>query len=149
MSQNKQTYFFFVYLGNKPKPLMTQKPDVKKVYINEIVSFECKVEHSSGWEYVWHKDGKQVMVNNNFNIHGAKLSDSGTYKCKARRNKTNYNTEESDQRILVVSGERKKVTLCWRVAMCIIKRSNGAFVRNYEFHAINVMVKIKDKEDIS
>ncbi|XP_034732659.1 hemicentin-1-like [Etheostoma cragini] len=90
--------------GNKPKPVMTQQPDVDKVYSGESVSFECKVSLSSGWVYRWYKDETPLQINSSsFNIHDATLSNSGTYKCMAMRDKTAYSTEHSDSRILHVS----------------------------------------------
>ncbi|XP_068588665.1 basement membrane-specific heparan sulfate proteoglycan core protein isoform X2 [Cebidichthys violaceus] len=89
--------------GNKPKPLLTQQPDVEKVYTGESVSFECEVKLSSGWRYYWYKDGTQLPINNSsFKIHNANLSNGGTYKCMAIRDKTMYNTQHSDGRILHV-----------------------------------------------
>ncbi|XP_031698576.1 hemicentin-1-like [Anarrhichthys ocellatus] len=90
--------------GNKPKPLLTQRPDVEKVYTGELVSFQCKVELSSGWRYHWYKDGTQLPINSSsFEIHDANLSNGGTYECKAIRDKTMYNTEHSYGRLLHVS----------------------------------------------
>ncbi|KAM8754905.1 hemicentin-1 [Acanthopagrus schlegelii] len=88
--------------GNKPKPSMTQNPNIDKLYAGESVSFECKIEHSSGWEYYWYKDGKELPgPNSMYSIDDAKLSSNGTYKCRARRN--NYYTECSDGRLLTIS----------------------------------------------
>ncbi|XP_040007920.1 hemicentin-1 isoform X2 [Xiphias gladius] len=88
----------------KPKPLMTQKPDVDTLYIGESVSFECKVEISSGWEYLWYKDGKALLhIGSSFNIRDASSSDSGTYECMAKRDKSMYHAERSDRRILQIS----------------------------------------------
>lgn len=95
-------------LENKPKPSMTQQPDVNKVYTGESVSFKCKVELSTGWEYSWYKDGKQLPINSSsFNIRGAHLLNGGTYECMAIRNETMYDTERSDGRILRIFGEPK------------------------------------------
>ncbi|XP_031167298.2 hemicentin-1-like isoform X3 [Sander lucioperca] len=90
--------------GNMPKPSMTQQPDVNKVYTGESVSFKCEVKLSSGWLYLWYKDGTPLPINSSsFNIHNATSSNSGTYKCMAIRDKTTYSTEHSDSRILRVS----------------------------------------------
>ncbi|XP_041656198.1 hemicentin-1 isoform X2 [Cheilinus undulatus] len=89
--------------GKKPKPLMTQQPNVEKVYVGELVSFECKVELSSGWRFQWYKNDTPLAINGNrFNINTT-LSDSGVYKCIAIRDKTQYHTEHSDTRTLLVS----------------------------------------------
>ncbi|TNN21919.1 Titin [Liparis tanakae] len=100
--------------GKQPTPLMTQQPDVDKVYTGESVSFECKVELASGWAaYQWYKDGTRLPINtSSFNIRDANLTHGGTFDCVAIRDKTMYNTQHSDGRILRVSGESKKMTLC-------------------------------------
>ncbi|XP_073326373.1 hemicentin-1 [Pagrus major] len=90
--------------NNKPKPSMTQHPNVDKLYTGEPVSFECQVKLSSGWEYSWYKDGNRLSVDSStYNIKDAKLSSNGIYKCMARRNKTMYDTEDSDERLLTIS----------------------------------------------
>ncbi|KAL3064292.1 hypothetical protein OYC64_000555 [Pagothenia borchgrevinki] len=90
--------------GNKPKPSMTQQPDVDKVYTGESVSFECTVEASSGWVYQWFKDGTPLPIKNRtFSINDANLSNSGNYICMATRDKTAYNTQHSERRSLRVS----------------------------------------------
>nr|XP_033485460.1 titin isoform X2 [Epinephelus lanceolatus] len=90
--------------GNKPKPSMTQSPNADKVFTGELVSFECKVALSSGWKYLWYKDEAQLSMNSSiFTIRDAIVSNSGTYKCVALRDKTTYSTEFSDTRALRVS----------------------------------------------
>ncbi|XP_008302306.1 titin-like [Stegastes partitus] len=88
----------------KPKPLMTQQPAADKLYTGESVSFECKVGISSGWSYYWFKDGALLPYSSNdFQIVNANSLDNGTYECKAVRDKTMFNTELSDGRILSIS----------------------------------------------
>ncbi|XP_068454176.1 hemicentin-2 [Clinocottus analis] len=90
--------------GNQPKPVMTQQPDVKEVYTGESVSFECKVELSSGWRFHWFKDGTQLLVNSSsFNISDADSTSGGTFECMAIRDKTMYSSQHSDGRILRVA----------------------------------------------
>ncbi|XP_063320916.1 obscurin-like [Pelmatolapia mariae] len=89
---------------NKPRPSITQQPDAKKLYVGESVSFECKVEHSDGWSYDWYKGGSPILTNsNNLKMERLILSNGGVYKCKAKREKTGFNTEFSDQRTLELS----------------------------------------------
>ncbi|XP_045913321.1 carcinoembryonic antigen-related cell adhesion molecule 5-like isoform X1 [Micropterus dolomieu] len=86
---------------DKPKPLLTQHPDADKMYTGESVSFECKVELSSGWDYIWYKNGEALSINSShFSIDPANLSNTGTYECMATRDKTMYNTAPSDSRKL-------------------------------------------------
>ncbi|KAL6119611.1 fcrl5 [Pungitius sinensis] len=90
--------------GSQPKPLLTQVPDVVKVYTGESVSFKCKVELSSGWRYQWYKDGNHLLSNSDIlTIDGTKLLNAGTYKCSATRDITMYNTSHSDGRTIQVS----------------------------------------------
>ncbi|GLD46134.1 titin-like isoform X2 [Lates japonicus] len=87
----------------RPKPVMTQDPN-DKVYAGETVSFECKVEISSGWEYHWYKDNTALQVSgSSFKIHNANSSNSGSYECMAKRDKSMYRTERSDGQNLRIS----------------------------------------------
>ncbi|KAI3357704.1 hypothetical protein L3Q82_016109, partial [Scortum barcoo] len=84
--------------GNKPKPSITRQPSADKVYVGESVSFKCNVELSSGWEYLWFKNKALLNISgSNFTIRDANLSHSGIYECVARREKTKYTTEHSDE----------------------------------------------------
>ncbi|KAM4610085.1 B-cell receptor CD22-like isoform 1-T1 [Polymixia lowei] len=90
--------------AKKPKPLMTQVPNVEKLYVGEEVVFSCGVNVSSGWEYLWYKNETRLLIDgNSFSIPSATSSDSSTYKCKAKRGKTIFNTEYSEVRTLHVS----------------------------------------------
>ncbi|XP_074538362.1 obscurin isoform X1 [Halichoeres trimaculatus] len=89
--------------GTRPKPLMTQQPNVNNVYVGESVSFKCKVEGSTGWRYLWYKDGAQLSTVGDTLTFTASFSNKGIYKCSAIRDKTNYPTEHSDTRTLMVS----------------------------------------------
>lgn len=87
---------------------MSQQPDADMVYIGEPLSFKCEMNGSAGWEYFWFKDGNQILANSNlFNILHPSLSDNGTYECKGIRNKTKYESNLSDRRVVFVSGESK------------------------------------------
>ncbi|XP_074538363.1 obscurin-like protein 1 isoform X2 [Halichoeres trimaculatus] len=89
--------------GNRPKPLMTQQPNANNVYVGESVSFKCKVEGSTGWRYLWYKDGAQLSTVGDTLTFTTSFLNKGTYKCSAIRDKTNYPTEHSDTRTLMVS----------------------------------------------
>ncbi|XP_018541401.1 titin isoform X1 [Lates calcarifer] len=88
----------------RPKPVMTQDPNDKKVYAGETLSFECKVEISSGWEYHWYKDNTTLQVSgSSFKISSASSSNNGNYMCMAKRDKSMYHTEHSDGQNLQIS----------------------------------------------
>uniref|UniRef100_UPI0037E79CD5 Fc receptor-like protein 5 isoform X2 n=1 Tax=Semicossyphus pulcher TaxID=241346 RepID=UPI0037E79CD5 len=88
---------------NRPKPVLTQQPDVAKVYVGELVSFECEVGVSSGWGYLWYKDKVLQKFNSSRFTIKANSSDSGIYNCTAMRGKDNFQTEYSDGWTLLVS----------------------------------------------
>ncbi|XP_058498237.1 hemicentin-1-like [Solea solea] len=88
----------------KPKPLMTQEPNADRVYVGESVSFACKVGISSGWEFLWYKDGAALPYNSSsFTVHHATSSHGGVYQCQAKRDKSAFHTEQSDMQHLQVS----------------------------------------------
>ncbi|XP_075878642.1 hemicentin-2 isoform X3 [Nelusetta ayraudi] len=89
--------------GQKPKPSLTQQPDDNKVYTGETVSLTCNVQLSTGWQYVWFKDGQPLQVKHSSHIiTAANGSHSGVYKCMAIRNQTAYTTEYSHERVLKI-----------------------------------------------
>ncbi|XP_071332393.1 cell adhesion molecule CEACAM5 isoform X2 [Trachinotus anak] len=87
----------------KPKPLVTQDPNVDMVYAGESVSFKCEVAISSGWKYKWKKNGRAFFYSSSLTISNASLSHSGTYECMAKRDKSDYHSEQSDKLVLRVS----------------------------------------------
>lgn len=100
-----------MFLANRPKPVVNQQLNIERLYIGELLVFQCELQLSTGWEYSWFKDGRELPVkSSNYSIHNASLSDSGTYDCMAIRNRTMYKTKHSVGRMLYVSGE--PVILC-------------------------------------
>ncbi|TDH10524.1 hypothetical protein EPR50_G00076080 [Perca flavescens] len=81
--------------GNKPKPSMTQQPDVNKVYTGESVSFECKVEISSGWVYHC----------------SASAAHAGQYICKGHLKDRSVNSSSSSGLTLKVYDKKPTVIL--------------------------------------
>lgn len=89
-------------LGNTPKPTLSKKPGLNPMYVGETVTFTCKVNVSSGWEYKWYKDGKVLTpTKETINIH-LDLSDGGNYSCDAIRGEltTTDHSEEMTQYVL-------------------------------------------------
>ncbi|XP_071376559.1 basement membrane-specific heparan sulfate proteoglycan core protein [Centroberyx affinis] len=86
---------------NKPKPTLSKDPGFEQIYVGEAVSISCRVDVSSGWEYLWYKDGKQLSTSDNskesYNISSPALSDGGKYTCKATRGTAAFLTEDSDK----------------------------------------------------
>lgn len=102
-----------------------QDPDHKVMFPGESVSFACHIEVSSGWKYLWYKDGGLLTSNkSSFRIDNTSFQSNGTYECMAIRDKTMYNTKHSDGRILHMSGEPNKVS-CYKMFMVKIQNTSG------------------------
>ncbi|XP_034028369.1 carcinoembryonic antigen-related cell adhesion molecule 5 isoform X2 [Thalassophryne amazonica] len=70
----------------KPSITLTQDPEYKVMFPDESVSLRCHVNVSSGWEYSWFKDGQQLAINKDaLIIHSLRKTNSGSYKCQAKR----------------------------------------------------------------
>ncbi|KAM4609956.1 obscurin-like protein 1 [Polymixia lowei] len=88
--------------ANKPKPTIIQTSGVDKMFVGEPASFACRVDVSSGWEYLWYKDGVEVQTADNYIMKSSSPSDSGQYWCRAKRGKTPFTTEKSETKTLQV-----------------------------------------------
>ncbi|KAM7411848.1 hypothetical protein PAMA_021701 [Pampus argenteus] len=71
--------------GNPPTPILNKDPGLNLMYVGETVTFTCKVSVSSGWTYVWYKDGNELTTTEEINRIRLDLSDRGHYSCKAIR----------------------------------------------------------------
>lgn len=81
--------------ANKPKPRVVTNPTFQKMFPGESVTFQCLVIESSGWDYRWYRNGKEIEASNNpiHTIVSADLSDSGEYHCTATRGTFNTQSE--------------------------------------------------------
>ncbi|XP_054642037.1 B-cell receptor CD22 isoform X2 [Dunckerocampus dactyliophorus] len=91
--------------ANKPNPTLTQNPKLEHMYPGESVTFLCMIYNSSGWDYMWFHNDKEIQESNNhtYRIDSLVLSDSGRYHCKAKRGKSPFYTEQSETSTLQVS----------------------------------------------
>ena len=86
---------------------MTQSPSFAPMYPGESVLLTCTVSVSSGWDYVWSHNGKEIPAANSdtYRIASIVHSNNGEYRCKAKRGEGPFYTEESDAYSLQVSGK--------------------------------------------
>ncbi|XP_017270631.1 basement membrane-specific heparan sulfate proteoglycan core protein isoform X2 [Kryptolebias marmoratus] len=94
---------------NKPKPTVTRSLSFNPMYPGESITFTCAVGVSTGWEYVWYHNGKEIHSpsNDTYSIPSLAISNSGEYYCKAKRGETPFYTEKSDTLTLQVSDPPK------------------------------------------
>ena len=100
---------------------MSRSPNFDKMYPKERVSFTCTVAPSSGWEYLWYHNRKEVQAANSktYTIDSVDHSHSGQYHCKAKRGKAPFYTEESETASLQVSGKFDE--LCHHFSSSLVK----------------------------
>ena len=106
----KCVFLLHFLLANKPQPRMTLKPSLTEIYIGEPVSFSCMVDKSSGWEYMWYRDGTEIHTTSNHTITSPKSTDRGQYWCRAKRGKGLLYTDKSEIKVLRLSGKHFVLT---------------------------------------
>ncbi|KAK0145856.1 Hemicentin-1 [Merluccius polli] len=92
--------------ANTPLPVITQFPSAKKIYTAEVVSVNCSLDVSTGWEYQWYHNGTPVHTEKHslITIPSTSFHNSGTYTCKAKRGTpTLFTTGYSQDHILSIS----------------------------------------------
>ncbi|XP_037136662.1 titin isoform X2 [Syngnathus acus] len=125
----------------KPVVKMRQDPDFTLMHTGDSVSYNCHINRSSGWEYVWYQDDTRLSVSgNNYTIHSAVKTNSGSYKCEAIRGESPriFKTEQSQAlrlqieerpsaNIDVLTGWSEVFSTDSLVLKCEVKDSNVAW----------------------
>lgn len=77
------------------------------MFLGESVSFSCGIDVSSGWEYLWYKDGEPLgEISNRITISLNGTTHQGSYKCQAKRGKNQKFVTDTSQGIrLTVEGK--------------------------------------------
>nr|XP_057939709.1 carcinoembryonic antigen-related cell adhesion molecule 5-like [Doryrhamphus excisus] len=88
---------------NKPSPTLTRNPNLELMYPGESVTFRCRIQISSGWDYMWYHNDQEIQESNTFRVDSLVPSDTGRYHCKAKRGKTPFYSEPSETSTLQVS----------------------------------------------
>ncbi|KAM3617505.1 uncharacterized protein V6R79_007280 [Siganus canaliculatus] len=100
-----------VTIHNNPKPELSRNPIFSPMYPPESVTFSCKVDVGSEWEYLWYFNGLLIQGQNSetYTIQSITSSNNGQYRCKAKRGPAPFSTEESQPVPLQVSALPKTV----------------------------------------
>ncbi|XP_028265658.1 carcinoembryonic antigen-related cell adhesion molecule 5-like isoform X2 [Parambassis ranga] len=70
----------------KPTVTLKQDPESRLMHTGDSVSFSCHINVSSGWDYVWYKDGTPFSASgNSHTISSVQTSSSGSYECQVKR----------------------------------------------------------------
>lgn len=84
-----------------------QNPTHDVMHSGDSVSFSCHTNVSSGWEYLWYKDGTQnTESGKNYTIGSVETSNTGSYQCLVRRvGSSEFLSDESEAARLEVKGK--------------------------------------------
>ncbi|XP_057683015.1 carcinoembryonic antigen-related cell adhesion molecule 5 isoform X2 [Corythoichthys intestinalis] len=91
--------------ADRPKPVLVPDPKLEPMFPGESVTFQCMINMSFGWEYLWFHENKKIQgsYNNTYEIVSLALSDNGQYSCEAKRGERPFYTERSKTFTLHVS----------------------------------------------
>lgn len=68
------------------------------MFTEESVSFSCEINVSSGWEYLWYRDGTPLAESSNkYSISSVGKTNTGSYTCQAKRGRTQVFLSDSSQ----------------------------------------------------
>lgn len=61
-------------------------PDHDEIYTEDLISFSCHVNISSGWKFQWFKENLPLAESaSNHTVTSVVTGNSGLYKCKVKR----------------------------------------------------------------
>ncbi|XDV19198.1 hypothetical protein PO909_024723 [Leuciscus waleckii] len=91
------------------KPILTVKPQ-SSVFTGDTVTLSCDVGSSTGWTFHWRKDSNREYNDDEGTktIRSVKVSDGGTYECRAQRGE--YYTHLSNAIQITVREERESLS---------------------------------------
>nr|XP_015197544.1 PREDICTED: Fc receptor-like protein 5 isoform X1 [Lepisosteus oculatus] len=115
-SNNSNSVILKVF-ETKPRPIMTQELPIGEIYTGDRVTLTCGlVGNSAGWEYLWYEDRQGLVLLNtdssrtdgsSYTIESATISNSGEYRCQARRGTVPFHSQSSDTLTLNISVEAR------------------------------------------
>ncbi|XP_031700313.1 titin [Anarrhichthys ocellatus] len=98
--------------GEKPRVTLMQDPTHNVMHTEDSVSFSCHVNVSSGWEYLWLKDGSLLTeTGNNHTIKSVARTNTGSYQCKAKRGRDTVFSSDQSQAVRLDVEERPQANI--------------------------------------
>lgn len=105
----------------KPRVILMQNPNDNVMHTGDSVSFSCHINVSSGWEFLWYKDGSPLAESgNNHTITYVLTKNTGSYKCQTKRGRnTVFHSDLSPAVSLNIKGKMLFTSLLTFFCMCM------------------------------
>uniref|UniRef100_A0A3P9ILQ2 Ig-like domain-containing protein n=1 Tax=Oryzias latipes TaxID=8090 RepID=A0A3P9ILQ2_ORYLA len=130
-----------------PNVILLQSPEYSLMHTGDSVSFRCDVNISSGWKFLWFKDGDKFEKDDHHNISSAQVKDTGIYTCQAERD--SFRLEKSQNMhievkerpqadVILLTGWAEVFSTDTLVLMCKVKESEDKW--NYTWFRERIAV---------
>ncbi|KAM9350973.1 cell adhesion molecule CEACAM5 [Symphorus nematophorus] len=95
-----------------PRVTLVQNPEHNVMHTGDSVSFNCHINVSSGWEYLWYKDGIQLAESgNSHTIRSVLTQNTGSYRCQTKRNGSTAFLSDQSQNVRLEIKERPQANI--------------------------------------
>ncbi|XP_016535595.1 basement membrane-specific heparan sulfate proteoglycan core protein isoform X3 [Poecilia formosa] len=103
---------------NPPEPSLQLTSAFSEVFTSETVVLKCSISSSSGWTFIWEKDGKRLSQNTDISFHDSELTItansidlSGKYACRGEEQGKGRSSKNSQPIVVRVNANNPKLTL--------------------------------------
>uniref|UniRef100_A0A3B3XJ79 Ig-like domain-containing protein n=1 Tax=Poecilia mexicana TaxID=48701 RepID=A0A3B3XJ79_9TELE len=103
---------------NPPEPSLQLTSAFSEVFTSEKVVLKCSISSSSGWTFIWEKDGKRLSQNTDISFHDSELTItansidlSGKYACRGEEQGKGRSSKNSQPIVVRVNANNPKLTL--------------------------------------
>uniref|UniRef100_A0A3P9LUS1 Ig-like domain-containing protein n=1 Tax=Oryzias latipes TaxID=8090 RepID=A0A3P9LUS1_ORYLA len=130
-----------------PNVTLLQSPEHSLMHTGDSVSFRCDVNISSGWKFLWFKDGDKFEKDDHHNISSAQVKDTGIYTCQAERDSFRLQKSQNMQievkerpqaDVILLTGWAEVFSTDTLVLMCKVKESEDKW--NYTWFREKIAV---------
>ncbi|XP_035500650.2 titin isoform X1 [Scophthalmus maximus] len=96
----------------KPRVTLLRKPEYDVMHTGDPVSFSCHINVSSGWEYLWYKDGSPLAESEKTrNISSVTMKHTGSYTCRVKRGRNAVFQSDPSQTVRLDIQERPQANI--------------------------------------
>ncbi|XP_029361564.1 titin [Echeneis naucrates] len=96
----------------KPRVTVIQNPEHDVMHTGDSVSLSCHVNFSSGWTYVWYKDGAPSTESGIvYNISSVVMGSTGSYTCQVKRGQDPVFKSDQSKPVKLSISERPQASI--------------------------------------